>query len=73
VIRILHAIDGDGDICHAISSPGEQDVFPVANLGLPAPAAPVPSRVRILDTSGKGLIRAFAPGKSPLFHALLRK
>jgi hypothetical protein len=27
VIRILHAIDGDGDLCHAISSPNEQDVF----------------------------------------------
>jgi hypothetical protein len=27
VIRILHAIDGDGDLCHAISSPDEQDVF----------------------------------------------
>jgi len=27
VIRILHAIDGDGDLCQAISSPDEQDVF----------------------------------------------
>jgi hypothetical protein len=27
VVRILHAIDGDGDFCHANSSPGEQDVF----------------------------------------------
>jgi hypothetical protein len=27
VIRILHAIDADGDLCHAISSPDEQDIF----------------------------------------------
>jgi hypothetical protein len=47
VVRILHAIDGDGDFSHAISSPGEQDVFPGANLGLPAPEKPVPSRVLI--------------------------
>jgi hypothetical protein len=47
VVRILNAIDGDGDLCHAISSPDEQDVFPGANLGLPAPETPVPSGVRI--------------------------
>src|SRR5262249_60297199 len=71
LVRILHAVDGDGDFCHAISSPGEQDVFPGANLGLPGPEAPVPSRVRISDTRNKGLLNAFRPENTPpIWHWL---
>jgi hypothetical protein len=60
VIRIRHPINDDGDLGHAISSPGEQDFFlgtyssvhiPQANLELPGPFAPVLSRVPILYTT----------------------
>jgi hypothetical protein len=27
VIGILHAVDGDGDLCHSLSSTEEQEVF----------------------------------------------
>jgi hypothetical protein len=73
VVRILHAIDGDGDFCHAISSPGEQDVFPGANLGLPAPETPVPSRVPISDTRTAGPAQRVPAEKFTVDRRVIRK